>query len=311
MKASEIALGRRFEKALEEFSRDQFPLPGIEEPRRRAVLVEQLIDSDRRIRFIATLLERDISPLRADPKSQLFDPVRASILKMREGKVDEAFWLVFLFVHFGKNLRSGYRLVRDIYGALGERQHWTWERISRNIDSFHEWLIKHYEILKGADDVSRGFGNHRKYESLRDEYTGATIESYVNWIGASRSHEKFLASILEQNEGDPYASFDDLYESMEDVYRFGRTARFDYLTMIAKIGLVPIAPGVPYLIGATGPLAGAKLLFTTARMAPTSTRQLEARVVLLGNALGVGMQVMEDSLCNWQKDPDNYTRFNG
>jgi hypothetical protein len=34
-------------------------------------------------------------------------------------------------------------------------------------------------------------------------------------------------------------------------------------------------------------------------------------VVKLGDALGVGMQVMEDSLCNWQKSPEAYVPFRG
>jgi hypothetical protein len=32
----------------------------------------------------------------------LFDPLKAAVLHYRRGRVDEAYWLVFLAVHFGK-----------------------------------------------------------------------------------------------------------------------------------------------------------------------------------------------------------------
>jgi len=48
---------------------------------------------------------------------------------------------------------------------------------------------------------------------------------------------------------------------MNDVERFGRTAKFDYLTMVGKLGLAAIEPGSTYMQGATGPLKGARLLF--------------------------------------------------
>ena len=55
--------------------------------------------------------------------------------------------------------------------------------------------------------------------------------------------------------------FDYLYRSMDAVASFGRMAKFDYLTMVAKLGLAPIEPGSTYMPGATGPLSGARLLF--------------------------------------------------
>jgi hypothetical protein len=39
--------------------------------------------------------------------------------------------------------------------------------------------------------------------------------------------------------------------------------------------------------------------------------ELDAWVVELGAALQIGMQEMEDSLCNWQKSPADFRRFRG
>jgi Alpha-glutamyl/putrescinyl thymine pyrophosphorylase clade 3 len=99
---------------------------------------------------------------------------------------------------------------------------------------------------------------------------------------------------------------------MKSVVSFGRTARFDYLTMIGKLGLASIEPGFAYMGGATGPLRGARLLFFgSATAGGVTPRQLDAWLAELDAYLGVGMQVLEDSLCNWQKSPGRFLRFRG
>ena len=42
---------------------------------------------------------------------------------------------------------------------------------------------------------------------------------------------------------------------MDTVQRFGRLGKFDFLTMLGKLGIAPIEPGITFLKGATGPLA--------------------------------------------------------
>lgn len=106
------------------------------------------------------------------------------------------------------------------------------------------------------------------------------------------------------------ATFEYLYRSMEAIASFGRTARFDYLTMLGKLGLAAIEPGSTFMEGATGPYAGAVLLF--GRTSPPMSRSaLDNCVIRLGARLGVGMQVMEDALCNWQKSPSAFKPFRG
>jgi hypothetical protein len=95
------------------------------------------------------------------------------------------------------------------------------------------------------------------------------------------------------------------------VYRFGRTARFDYLTMVGKLKFASLEPGVAYLKNATGPRNGARLLLSGDRAAKIDWPDLERRLVALAADLGVGQQVMEDSLCNWQKAPSTYKHFVG
>jgi len=298
--------------ALERFHSERYRLPGIARVKRRDALVEQIFESLHRIEYVQRIRERPISGNRADPSRDLFDPLKAAILFQNLGDLDEAFWLVFYFVHFGKNARTGWRLARDVYGALGGSP-WNWPRTSGDPNAFRRWLASNQVTLQGRDGVERHFGNHRKYQSLdaaTPTGTGAAFETYIDWVGPTHSHETRVSSALEETNGDPRRAFDWLYRSMDSVSTFGRTARFDYLTMVGKLGLASIEPGSTYMQGATGPVSGARLLFGDNQNG-TTRQELDSRLVELGNATSLGMQVLEDSLCNWQKSPDHFKPFRG
>lgn len=273
----------------------------------RTALAEQIVDSVRRVDFVRTVRERGVSSVRADPESDCFDPIRASLYQLARGDVNEAAWLVFLSTHFGKNVRSGWRLPQAVYRGAGAAERWTWVRTSQSPSGFCAWLHANQDRLRQLG----AFGNHRKYVSLdahKPAGTGAAITSYVNWVGSTADHREKFAQ--EQRATVPFsetAFFDRLYTSLGDVASFGRMAKFDYLTMIGKTGILTIAPGTAYLAGATGPLAGTRLLLGS----DASAHELETHLVDLAAELGVGQQVMEDSICNWQKSPSRYRPFRG
>ena len=288
------------------------PLPGIRHEARRSVFVEQLVESARRNEYFTRLRTRDIGPASCDPLSTSFDPLRAAIRQDREGSRDEAFWMVFLFVHFGKHSRSGWRLAADVYGRLGEAPFWTWKEVSADVVGFRVWLSETVGEIRSREP-RRGFGNHRKYESLdawSENGTGAVVESYVNWVGADNGHDARIADVLAGSTGLPADDFDALYRSVRCVRRFGRTGAFDYCATVSKLGLVRIEPGTACLIGATGPLAGARLLVAK-RGERLRTQELERVLRALQAELGVGFDVVEDALCNWQKSPEMFKPFRG
>jgi hypothetical protein len=301
--------GEQLRDALADFDRTVRVLPGIRNAANLEAFIEQLVESIRRICYVDAIKARAISAACADPQQECFNPIKAAVFHQRAGNNEEAFWLVFLFVHFGKHARGGWRYIRQIYGRCDEGGLWDWASASADVAGFRKWLHEHSDVLK-SKDTPGGFGNHRKYESL-DAYsengTGAVIESYVEWVNPPRTHEALVASVLAEVANDPGEAFARLYESMDTLRRFGRTARFDYLTMLGKLGLADIAAASPYLIGATGPLKGARLLFGIGGLPAT----LDDLTTELGNHLGVGMQVMEDSLCNWQKSPAEFKAFRG
>ena len=297
-----ISFGRRIRR-----------LPGIRDAAKREALIGQLVESVRRVKYVSVMRKRKLSDRRADPNDEMFDPLKAAILNERAGISDEAFWLVFLFVHFGKHAKAGWRYAREVYGRLGGPDRWDWAAISKDSSGFRKWLDARQEGLK-REGVPRGFGNHRKRQSL-DAYkingTGDAVESYVSWVAPPRTHTELMRQAHEQANGDPRQAFHRLYRSMNSVKSFGRLARFDYLTMVGKLGLATIEPGSTYMGNATGPVDGARLLFGGRTKAALSVADLDAWLVELGAELDVGMQVLEDALCNWQKSPGKFVPFRG
>lgn len=307
MRPRDRELAQRLEVGLIEFDQTRRQLPGIRSAQSREALREQLLESIHRVRYVEVIRSRQISERRADPNDELFDPLKAAILHQRGGNLEEAFWSVFLFVHFGKHATGGWRYAREIYGRLGDGTLWDWGSTSQDPAGFRNWLNAHQTHLRRPGG---GFGNHRKRESLDGmsaNGTGAVVESYVGWVGPRRSHVQMFDEAVARAGGDSRAAFDALYGSMNAVVRFGRLARFDYLTMVGKLGLAPISPGSPYLAGSSGPLRGARLLFDRDGPAPI----FDVWLVELDQQLGVGMQVLEDAICNWQKSPDQFVRFRG
>ena len=315
MRPADAALGKHLSKALVEYDRRQRSLPGINTKDHRDSLVEQLVESMRRVRYVTVMKSLSLGPAVADPSSGGFDPIKAAILRQREGQIDDAFWLVFLAVHFGKNLRYGWQLARDVYGALEGPHLWDWAHVSHDVKRFRSWLDRHQNALKPGGVVH--FGNHRKYVSLSatsPSGTGAAVESYVRWVNPPRAHEGLFAESLTAVGGDPRRAFSVLYRSVNSVASFARMAAFDYLTMVGKLGLAPIEPGSAYITGATGPRSGASLLFTGSKSSSLTSRELDTLILELEAALNVGpmgMQVMEDALCNWQKSPARFQPFRG
>lgn len=294
------------ESGLVEFSGTQRALPGTATNEARRVLATQMIASLRRLDYSEIIRTRDVSPRRCDPTTELFDPERVAVFHARSGNLDEAVWLVFLATHFGEHPKSGWRRVRDVYSGLGAST-WTWDRVSKDVESFKKWLESKRDSIGGA------FGSHRKYETL-DPYspvgTGAVVDSYVSWIGPKRSHGACFAGLILAGGNDPGKIFDEFYQNMS-VARFGRLGKFDFLAMLGRLGLAPISPASTYLAGATGPLRGARLLFGGDVKAPLRARDLELWLIDLDAVLHIGMQPMEDSLCNWQKSPSKFIHFTG
>lgn len=310
MRPGDLPEAQRLADALASYTEEFGKLPGLKEPGAEGVLIEQIVESQRRNRFVEQLRSASLSSARQDPHSPLFDPIRAAILHNASGDPDEAFWMTFLYTHFGKHRVSQYGYARDVYGRLGGGPIWTWPHVSSNVAEFRTWLDSNRQMIRGRHKPG-GFGNHRKYESLDGwSYagTGAVIESYVDWVGVN-GHVQRITEITGSADGQ--GGFDALYASLDTVHRFGRTARFDYLMMANKVGLLNCPPAHAHLRSATGPQRGVKLLGKGSAKAAMSPTDQDWLLKNLEKHLAVGYDVLEDALCNWQKSPLTFKPFRG
>lgn len=295
---------RRLDRELRDFSDRVHPLRGIDDKVARRTLATQMIASLRRMDYTRILKNRPVDAARADPTSPLFDPERAALVHAKLGNFDEAIWLIFLATHTGKHSRFGWRRMQDIYSGLGQHS-WTWKHVSENTEAFREWITASYERIGGA------FGNHRKYESLKPGSRAGTltvVQSFVQAVDGSPG--KWFRDLVRRVGNDPHTIFDAAYRELR-IERFGRLAKFDFLALLGRLDLVPMSPGSAYLQGATGPLRGGRLLIDGDLDSKLSPPDVDDVLKRLDQSLGVGMQVMEDSICNWQKSPTAFKHFKG
>lgn len=307
MKQSDLELYNTIKDSLNSYKENR-ALPGIANHQKEHCFIRQMVDSVKRVKFAQLISERVDNPIVTKPDSVAFDPLKAAVWHRKQGNINEAFWLVFLATHFGKNLTTKWNLARDVYSGLTDNVVWNWQAVCQNPEGFRAWLNNNQETLKARGKV----GNHRKYQSLKAytaRGTGATILSYIEWIGQNHNHQDLIDSIPQAIAIDPKKAFKHLYKSMGSVMGFGRMGKFDYLTMLGKLNLINIIPDSAYMVGATGPVYGARILFGQ----NVSNRIFDQWLNEMDEHLGLdfGMQVLEDAICNWQKDPSNYIHFRG
>lgn len=207
---------------------------------------------------------------------------------------DEALWRSFLAAHFGRNSASAMK-ERQLESAahflcgFGEDPHWTWNRVNGNRSELREWLLGHQHDL---DELA--FGNHRKFESKNPARLFEVIDSFVCLV-ITRGGTP--ARLFDVETDSPERRFEVLFERLRPLNRFGRTGIFDFLSALADLQLIEAEPGSCHLIGATGPLRGARRLWGLG----LSDEKLEELADHLSLRLGFSPRIVEDALCNWQK----------
>jgi hypothetical protein len=250
-------------------------LPGIEDKCALETLATQIVASLRREDYYRLIQSKCISAQRADPNDDAFDAERAVAYHIQQGNLDEAAWLAFIMTYFAKPDGTGWLRLRDVYGKLGNGI-WNWQSVSADPEKFTIWLKSNWRQVRGK------FGN-RKYESLRPDSArnmGQVVHDYVRWIGR-KGHDAFFTESMARGRNDP---FDELYHDMA-VSSFGRLAKFDYLMLLSRYGIANIVPSSAYLDAATGPLAGARLLFTGSRDTHAPVAALQKMLDDLGSGL--------------------------
>lgn len=300
----------QLDAAITAYEKANGKLAGLSTAARKETWLDQLISSLRRIEYMKLLTTAKIDPARDNPDNSLFDPIRAAARLGKLGRRDEAVWMAFFATHFGKHVVDGWKLAANVLGSFGAGPVWDVTTYGNGRAAFDQMLVQNQAALADANQSGR-FSNHRQYQSKKPNIISAVFSTYYDWQFSAGGFAQLINSTHQRVGQNPTEVFDELYRSLNAVYGFGRLGKFDFLTMLSKLDLAPIEAGSAYIVGATGPLSGAKLLFYNSTSHPVSAGQLSPRVDALDDYLQTGKQVIEDSLCNWQKSPDKYVYFKG
>ena len=152
MRPKDVKLAEQLSAKLDAFHNYKRPLQGIQNAARKSVFLEQVVESIHRIQYIERIQNRPPNIWCTDPNSDLFDPYKAALIYQRQQNIDEAFWLVFLSVHFGKHRTSGWRTMRDVYGRLSQGGLWDWDQTSKNTAAFRKWLDTNKPLIARLSD---------------------------------------------------------------------------------------------------------------------------------------------------------------
>lgn len=231
--------------------------------------------------------------LRAGGGKGDLDIVRLARIARDRGDRDEAIWRAFLAAHFGRasaspgeELSAGHLLC-----AFEQEPYWTWSAVTSRDSELETWLKAHEVQLRTLK-----FGNHRKHESKKPDVLYGVLSSFVDFgqaLGGSP-----LSALTFDAQLTPAERFGVAYvELTSSLRRFGRLGVFDFLVLLRDLDLVELEPDGCYLEGSTGPLQGARRLWGHSRR----VRELERLAMELSACAGVGPEIVEDALCNWNK----------
>ncbi|WP_172724547.1 hypothetical protein [Neorhizobium tomejilense] len=280
---------KELSQAIDDFEQENGLLPGLSTAQRRATWIAQIISSLRRIDYVRGLLQRPIEPSRCDPHDILFDPIKAAAYLGKQGQRDEAVWMTFVATHFGKHLTDGWKLASKVIGSFDQGPVWTVAQYGSNQPQFEQMLQNNRPALEDMG-ISGRFSNHRQYQSKKPEIISAVFRTFHDWLYQQGGFDNLIHSIHIAHGQEPTGAFDALYRSLDAVFGFGRLGKFDFLTMVAKLELAPIEAGSTYMVGATGPLSGAKLLFHNDTKYKVTAAKIGPQVDGLDDYLKVGKQ---------------------
>ena len=261
------------------------------------VLAKQSNDSIRRIDIYKTYRLRAIQA--AEEKRDFFHTSNPFVLSQRSDlNVKNKIWLIYLATYFGKSESSGWNLfLRAAFD--GNNQFILFEKIEADIEKYFRYL-ESFDFFENAN-----FSNHRKF----------TKKALDGEKGFFRSMT-YLVENIEDFCNSEKIEFHEMYKMAIEIPNFGRLASFDFTSSSVKCGLKVNEPQSMYASHSTGPLQALGLLLRLCNREVTRQSQIELSNHLVQwfnentDIFMVG-QVLEDAICNWQKNPRKYIYYKG
>lgn len=262
------------------------------------VLSHQTIDSIRRINIYQAYA---MKARRAEELNlPFFHTSNPFTLSQRSSiGIDSKVWYIYLATYFGKSNKSKWKLFNK-----------TAFKADKSLIEFKEIKLNrlhYYTYLRNIDLFNNAnFSNHRKY----------TKKSLEGRKGLIYSIDYFLDNIDKYSHSN-LVEFDVVFSYAMKIPNFGRMAAFDFTSSLCKCNLNINDPISMYHENSTGPLKALADILILAKCKDVSkSAQIDFGNDLLAwflehSKIQIVAQVLEDTICNWQKSPRKYQRYFG
>jgi len=261
------------------------------------ILANQTFDSIRRIQ-IYEIYEIRAREAVKEKKSFKYTSNPFVLAQRSDLSNQDKVWYIYLATYFGKSNKSKWELFnRATFHRDGSII--KFNQIQADLDKYFKYLVS-FDFFLNCN-----YSNHRKF----------TAKTLTGGNGVFKSMEYFVKNVglyTPQYEID----FHDMYLLSQKIPSFGRLAGFDFTSSLTKCGLNVKEPTSIYANHSTGPLEALELLLklTNNDVSKASQKKLGIDLMdwfLKNSKIYMTAQVLEDAICNWQKDTVKYIRYTG
>ncbi|MCB9231507.1 MAG: hypothetical protein H6581_07585 [Bacteroidia bacterium] len=261
-------------------------------------LSHQTIDSIRRVEIFRTYSRRATNGEKLGlPYFHTSNPY--TLAQRLSLSTDTRIWFVYLATYFGKSNLSKWRL----FNQATFREDNTLITVEGILKDREEY----FDFLKGRNLFQNAnYSNHRKYTKKSLEGNKGILFSFDFFL---KNLALFRAPVNQ--------NFHKVYLNALKVPNFGRMAAFDFTCNLCKCRLYVDEPVSMYQAHSTGPLSALKdMLFYAGVTSPEKSLAISLGDELLdwfsaNSNIYMLAQVLEDSICNWQKSPIRHIRYFG
>jgi len=261
------------------------------------ILARQTHDSIRRIDIYESYKKRAFKAV--NEKQNFIDTSIPFVLAQRAdlSQINKV-WVLYIATYFGKSSISKWELFnRATFDK--KRSIMLFENIQKDLSKYINYLSS-FNFFDGCT-----YSNHRKFTAKR--LTGEK--------GVFGSMEYFVKNI-DQYSVENKMDFHTMYKLAEKIPNFGRLAAFDFSSSLVKCGLNIEEPQSMYAEHSTGPLDAIDLLVRLTNQKYSRNDKFKLCSDLMrwfqenSNIFMIG-QVLEDALCNWNKNTSKYIKYRG
>jgi hypothetical protein len=261
------------------------------------ILAKQTFDSIRRIQIYKVYKIKAQQAVK-DDKPFMYTSNPFVLAQRMDLNLQNRVWVLYLATYFGKSNKSKWSLFnRAVFRK--DQAIIKFDEVNEDLDNYFKYLSS-FDFFLDCD-----YSNHRKF----------TAKKLLGEKGLFRSIEYFTKNI-ELYSSENEMEFHEMYLLAKKIPGFGRLASFDFTSSLVKCGFNVKEPKSMYADHSTGPLAGLKLLLrlTDNNFSYVSQKKLSSELMdwfsINSNIFMTG-QVLEDAICNWQKDTRKYVRYTG